>query len=155
MDTTIRSATPEDKKQIDALIKLIMGIDYENKFYDYILKDGIAINYVLCTNDNKIIGYVLAAYLQDNVNRFTGVIISIGVHEKYRRKGYGTKLLQTAEQDLIRYPIHCISLHTSKYNKPGYKFFCKHSYNRAKKVKNYYRKGVDAYLMKKIMSDHM
>ena len=145
----IRKAELTDNTKIDECNRKVLPENYEIEVYDNILKSSSTSCFV-ADNDNEIVGYILTTLQYDNKKNIIGHIISIGVIDEYRKHGLGSKLLAAAEDDLrSKYKIGYLSLHVRKRNKDAIIFYSKMGFMRAKKVKEYYGKNEDAFLMKK------
>lgn len=152
----IRKATLDDIDEIDKCNRLVLPENYDKKIYEQVFGyDGISSFVVTKEKTNKIIGYIISYVQQDNTKKTTipsleGHIMSIGILEDYRRKGYGKKLLECVENDLKkRFNIKYMTLHVRKTNKPAQYLYSKLYYNRHKKIKKYYDNNKDDFLMKK------
>ena len=146
----IRKALSSDIDAIDKCNRIVLPENYDRKTYESLFEFEGFVSFVV-EEDDKIVGYVMAFLDKDSKKKIIGHIMSIGILKDYRRRGYGRKLLELAENDLKeRFKIKCITLHVRKKNKAAYKLYCKMHYGRIKKVKDYYEDNEDAYLMKKV-----
>ena len=105
----------------------------------------------LAKMDNIPCGYILYgnSYTHE-LNASVCTIISIGILNKYRRKGIGSKLLKSALQILSNYDVY---LHVRVTNKSVQQFYVKEGFVIISRVPKYYnliKDGIeDAFLMKK------
>lgn len=80
-----------------------------------------------------------------------GHIITLDVLPEYRRARVGSKLLQAAEDRLGARGIRSISLEAAVENAPAVAFWCRHGYCEERILKDYYRNGLDAWSMTKLL----
>ena len=155
----LRQATTNDATKLDELNRKVLPENYPLDFWiDHIEASPVA-KYVIEEDENdtedtkdtkKIVAYVLAVLQYDNQKRIIGHIYSIGVEMECRKKGYGKMLLDAAEKYLRKIQdIHCITLNVRKTNVGAISFYQKLDYTRVKKVKEYYGKKQDGFLMRK------
>ena len=71
------------------------------------------------------------------------------VREAYRRSGYGTQLLQRAEEILVDYGVEVYDLQVDVTNRNAIRFYKKHGFEVVRTLPAYYANGNDAYLMVK------
>ena len=129
--------------------KSVLPVVYDFDFYRQIISiPNFILNVIQC--DNKIVGYILSNIKLDNKQQQIAHIMSIGVLESHRRKGYGKQLVMSIEGEAIKkgYKLKYVSLYVMKTNKKAQLFYSKLYFNRSKKLKNYYGKGKDGFLMK-------
>jgi ribosomal-protein-alanine N-acetyltransferase len=81
--------------------------------------------------------------------RRTATVITLDVREAYRRSGYGTQLLQRAEEILVDYGVELYDLQVDVTNRNAIQFYKKHAFEVVRTLRNYYANGNDAYLMVK------
>jgi [ribosomal protein S18]-alanine N-acetyltransferase len=138
-----------DESDLDDLYKLNQEIFKEEILYDkdYLsrfckLKQG----YIMRKNDKTLIGYAIFGMTYCESQRiFT--IVSIGVLNTYRGKGYGKMLLQTI---LDKYPTREISLHVRVTNKVAQKLYKSLGFEIKNIEEKYYHQlNDDAYHMVK------
>jgi len=136
----IREIKSEDLETI-----YIMGKEYEENFdllYDiksYLNND---IYILKCyEEDNKIKGFIIANKLYENVE-----ILLIYVDKKYRKCGIASSLLRDLEENTV----DNLWLEVSVENKPALALYKKNGFNIHFIRKKYY-KGIDAYVMKKVL----
>lgn len=79
-----------------------------------------------------------------------GWIASVGVHPDYRRKGYGTTLLQACERALDTSRVR-LSLRRS--NEGALRLYKQQGYREINRWPKYYRDGEDAIVMEKELRD--
>ena len=94
--------------------------------------------------NKKIIGiYVLQTIIDEaQINYFS-------VKQKYRRKGYGTKLMNYLINECRKLNIKKLFLEVSETNSIAENFYCKFNFLTTGRRKNYYKEGADAVLKEK------
>ena len=152
----IRKATVEDAEVMDKINRKVLPENYPLDFWiEYIGSPYSSTFIVEVKNENDesvAVGYILAGLEHNKQNRVIGHVYSIGILPEHRGKGYGRLLLENIETDLrMHYNIPAITLHVRKTNKGAIKFYNKSDYFRAKKIKEYYGKKTDGFLMKKTL----
>lgn len=134
-----------DLKDICPLNQIIFKdeIVYESEYIERFCK--LNQGFVLKTHDTKLpVGYVIYGMVQyEGARAFT--VISIGVLNKYRGKGYGKLLLNVVLDD---YPDRDIFLHVRASNKIARKMYESLGFVVNDLVKDYYYQlNDDAYHM--------
>ena len=94
--------------------------------------------------NKKIIGiYVLQTIIDEaQINYFS-------VKQKFRRKGYGTKLMNYLINECRKLNIKKLLLEVSETNSIAENFYCKFNFLTTGRRKNYYKEGADAVLKEK------
>ena len=94
--------------------------------------------------NKKIIGiYVLQTIIDEaQINYFS-------VKQKFRRKGYGTKLMNYLINECRKLNIKKLFLEVSETNSIAENFYCKFNFLTTGRRKNYYKEGADAVLKEK------
>ena len=155
MDIIIRKATVEDAEQMDKINRQILPENYELSFWIGVLSSPNTVAYVIeeTKDDTKsIVGYSVTALDYDNQRRIIEHVYSIAILQDYRQKGFGKQLFENTEKNLKeKWRIKKVTLHVRKNNKAAIKFYHKVGYGRLKKVKEYYGKKQDAYLMGRLL----
>lgn len=105
----------------------------------------------------KELGSSIQIFLRDNNNNIIGGIIGhvfggwiyialLWIDERYRNRGYGTKLLEMIENEAIK--KGCTSSHLDTYSFEARPFYEKHGYTLFATLKNY-PKNHSKYFLKK------
>ena len=101
-------------------------------------------------------GGVVAAFLiveVDQKNK-TGTVVTLDVRENYRRNGYGSRLLQRAEEIVTEHDAWQFRLQVDVNNAGAIAFYERHGFRPVRKLNHYYADGHDAWLMiKKLQPD--
>ena len=94
--------------------------------------------------NKKLIGiYVLQTIIDEaQINYFS-------VKQKFRRKGYGTKLMNYLINECRKLNIKKLFLEVSETNSIAENFYCKFNFLTTGRRKNYYKEGADAVLKEK------
>lgn len=95
--------------------------------------------------NGAIVGFLIAGHQ----SRGVGHIVTIDVVEPSRRRGVGSKLMEAAEQWAREQGMAFIHLETAVDNLPAQRFYVARGYRRARRIENYYRNGLAAWLMVK------
>jgi len=147
--TIIRHATSED-------FPVLLEIDtasfpeetaYNSKELSYFMNQTGAETIVLER------GGTVAAFLiveVDNRKR-TGTVVTLDVREDSRRLGYGSQLLQRAEEIVTEHDAWQFRLQVDVNNEGAIAFYEKHGFQRFRKLSRYYADGHDAWLMIKTL----
>lgn len=104
---------------------------YKEDIEKYIKISSLNRYFFIVTRDNKNIGF-----LNVEINNNIG-IFDIGLCHKYREKGYGKELLETAIKFLLEKSIENIQLIVIKKNKLAYNMYTKRGF-KEKEVLNYW-----------------
>jgi ribosomal-protein-alanine N-acetyltransferase len=100
--------------------------------------------FIIAENGNEIIGYTIG-----QVRNESAEIISLAVDPTWRRKGVGTILTNSLIDHFKEKRLKEIFLHVRTKNKEGISFYQKLGFKILKTIKNYYRNGDSAFLMRK------
>lgn len=100
--------------------------------------------------EGKVIGYVTAR-IEDFEGKRMGHIYSIAVKPEYRRRGVGSKLLKTLEENLRRKGVRVCYLETRVSNIAAINLYFKHGYRIFDILRCYYGDGEDAARFIKIL----
>lgn len=117
-------------------------MEIENRSFKQPYNSDIFLSYtgsplfLVALDGNRVLGYILGTR--------SGVIVSIAVDPKYRRKGLGKALLDAL---LDRIKIPRIKLTVRVGNRGAQRFYIKMGFKPRKKIPKYYENGEDAILM--------
>jgi ribosomal protein S18 acetylase RimI-like enzyme len=78
--------------------------------------------------------------------------VTLDVRENHRRNGYGSRLLNTAEDILLDYGVEAYDLQVDVSNRGAISFYKKHGFRTVRTLDHYYANGHDAFLMVKQLS---
>jgi ribosomal protein S18 acetylase RimI-like enzyme len=120
---------------------------YDSKELSYFMTHNGAETIVL-----ERAGMVEAFLIVDfDYRKRTATIVTLDVRGDCRRLGYGTKLLQRAEEIVIEHDIREFRLQVDVNNSGAIAFYGKHGFQTARKLNHYYPDGHDAWLMLKTL----
>ena len=121
------------------------GVAYNAAELSYFMnRDGAET--LVVEEGGKIVAFVIVE-VQSGRRRAT--IVTLDVRETHRRSGYGTQLLNRAEDMLVDYGVEIYDLQVDVTNKGAIDFYKKRGFKMVRTLKNYYANGNDAYLMMK------
>ncbi|MEM0049606.1 MAG: ribosomal protein S18-alanine N-acetyltransferase [Candidatus Bathyarchaeia archaeon] len=111
------------------------------RYLKLFLSDAAFITLVMVLED-RIIGYVTAR-IENFEGKCMGHIYSIAVKPEYRRRGIGSRLLESVEEILREKGAKVCYLETRKDNVAAINFYLKHEYRVFEVLVNYYGDGKD------------
>lgn len=100
-------------------------------------------NFLVAMLNNEVVGYIMFDKLYSS-----GIIVSIAVSQKFRRKGIGSLLLTKALGKLKELGAREVLLQVEVTNSSAISFYKKFGFNVEDLLPNYYGRGRDAYVMK-------
>ncbi|HEY2930896.1 MAG TPA: GNAT family N-acetyltransferase [Acidobacteriota bacterium] len=121
------------------------GIAYDHFVLDFFIRRILSVTLVLMV-DSDIAGFGIAAPERMR-GKITGHIITLDLLPQARGKGYGRRLLQELESQLKKLGATDYGLEVDVRNAPAIAFYKKMSYRPARKLRNYYGPGKDAWKM--------
>jgi ribosomal-protein-alanine N-acetyltransferase len=148
--TLIRHAVPADfgtLLEIDQA-SFAGGVAYDAAELSYFMNRNGAETLVL-EEDGRIVAFLI---LELHRTRRSGTIVTLDVCEGFRRMGYGTELLNRAEDILCEYGAEAYDLQVDVTNRGAITFYRKHGFRTVRTLRQYYSNGNDAYLMVKELS---
>lgn len=99
--------------------------------------------FLVATLNDEVIGYIMFDKLYNS-----GIIVSVAVSPKHRRKGIGSLLLSQALEKLKELKTKEVFLQVEVTNSPAINFYKKFGFEVEDVIPNYYGKERDAYLMR-------
>jgi [ribosomal protein S18]-alanine N-acetyltransferase len=96
----------------------------------------------------EIVGFVVA----ERQLRQVAHIITIDVIKAWRRRGVGAELMAKVENWACQRDLRMIYLETAEDNVPAQRFYQERGYKQLETLKDYYARGLDAWLMAKQLS---
>ena len=128
----IRKCRHDDIPSVMKIESLSFKYPYPSSiFYNYLNR-----NFYVAEEDGKVVGYAIG-----DARRH--LIVSIAVHPDYRRRGIGTKLMESILKNMHGYAI----LQVRASNNEAIKFYKKLGFIEKELLKGYYIDGEDAILM--------
>ena len=145
--TLIRHAVREDFETLLEIDEASFpgGVAYDADELSYFMtRDGAET--IVAEEDGEIVAFII---MEVHRTRRTATVVTLDVRETYRRSGFGTKLLQRAEEILADYGVELYDLQVDVTNRNAIRFYRKHGFDVVRTLPNYYANGHDAYLMVK------
>ena len=145
--TLIRHAVTAD---FDTLLQIDQASFAGNVAYNadelsyFMRRDGAET--LVLEEDDKIVAFLI---LEVQPTRRFGTIVTLDVRASHRRCGYGTRLLERAEEILSEYGVEAYDLQVDVTNRSAISFYNKHGFRTVRTLRQYYANGHDAYLMVK------
>lgn len=99
--------------------------------------------FLVAKTEGKVAGYAIG-----RVKNGSSEIISLAVHPYWRRKQVGAFLLKRLIDYFKKEGVKKILLHVRTKNKEASSFYNNFNFEIVKVIKNYYKNGDDAYLVK-------
>jgi ribosomal-protein-alanine N-acetyltransferase len=121
------------------------GVAYDAAELSYFMNRAGAETLVL-EEDGQIVAFLV---LEVHRTRRSGTIVTLDVREAYRRNGYGTQLINRAENILLQYGAELYDLQVDVKNRAAIRFYKKHGFQTVRTLSHYYANGNDAFLMVK------
>lgn len=98
-------------------------------------------------------GGTIAGFILTHSEEQQGQIITLDVLAAYRRAGVGTLLLREAESRMQDAGVRQVTLETATNNQAAVAFWQKHGYRTEAILKNYYLDKLDAFEMRKHLTE--
>jgi ribosomal-protein-alanine N-acetyltransferase len=141
----IRPMEINDLKKVLEIEKQSFSVPWiYDLFFSELTRNRYA-RYFVLEKDKEIIGYLGFWHKEASFH-----ITNIAITEKFRRKGYGRKLLNFIEKIATTYRIKKISLEVRRSNCIAQDMYRKYGYKVIRVLKNYYQEEKeDALVMEK------
>ncbi len=144
MGYEIRAVKIDDVKQVIDIEQSCFPIPWENEFFWRIaLFEGNAhfenseiFMDVLSEGNFKIIGYVVCIL---SMERKEGHLANIAIHPAYRRRGWGTKIMQHVLKRMKGNKLTFCKLEVRESNEPAKMFYKKLGFREVGRIKDYYK----------------
>ncbi len=104
----------------------------------------LAINpnrFIISEEKGQVCGYIIFAS-----HGRRGLIVSLAVSPRFRRRGHGRLLIQHALKEIQKY-VDLVELQVSTNNKTAVEFYEKQGFKQIAYIKEYYTDGEDALVM--------
>ena len=144
----IRLMEIDDLKKVLEIEKQSFSVPWNyDIFFSELTRNRYA-RYFVLEKDKEIIGYLGFWHKEASFH-----ITNIAITEKFRRKGYGKKLLNFIEKIATTYRIKKISLEVRRSNCIAQDMYRKYGYKVIRVLKNYYQEEKeDALVVEKKLS---
>ena len=144
----IRPMEIDDLKKVLEIEKKSFSIPWTYDLFFSELTRNIYARYFVFEKDKETIGYLGFWHRKASFH-----ITNIAITEKFRRKGYGRKLLKFIEKIAATHKIKKISLEVRRSNCIAQDMYKKYGYKVIRVLKNYYQEEKeDALVMEKKLS---
>ena len=147
--TIIRHATSADFPvllEIDAA-SFPVETAYDSKELSYFMNQTGADTIVL-ERGGRVAAFLIVEF---DHRKKTGTVVTLDVREECRRLGFGSQLLQRAEEIVTEQNAWQFRLQVDVNNAGAMEFYEKHGFERVRKLNRYYADGHDAWLMIKTL----
>ncbi|MEM2211112.1 MAG: ribosomal protein S18-alanine N-acetyltransferase [Nitrososphaerales archaeon] len=138
----VRRCKWEDLNRVLEIERTSFNQPYDRNVFIYYLMNESE-RFLVAEVNNFVVGYIISSILNN-----VGLIISLAVDNKWRRKGIGKKLLEVAFQQLSN-KVKRVELQVRVSNESALRFYLNFGFKIEKRIKEYYPDGEDAYLMAK------
>lgn len=146
---SFRQCKITDSNAMNKLNRIILPENYSINDWNYVLSRFSHLSFVAFCK-KELVGYCLCMQTAYDET----MIASIGVHDKYRRKGIAQKLLDLSIQASAKQPcIKSIKLNVRVGNKNAQRLYVKNSFIPKSREKNYYDNGEDAFVLQKKINE--
>jgi len=144
-DIVVRKATAADIGTIYRTDQLCFppGISFDEDSFFIYLNDPSSINLVAELEEEMAGFVILRRYSKSRAN-----LVTIDVTPRLQGCGIGTSLMDEAERMAKKSGIDMIVLQVAVDNERAMEFYTRRGYARARRLRNYYQNGVDAWEMR-------
>jgi ribosomal-protein-alanine N-acetyltransferase len=126
------------------------GIAYSKAELHYFLTHPNCSCWIAEQPENKLAGFVIIERVSLN-GRPAGHIVTLDVDPGERRRGLGTLLMQTAEEQMKQEGAELMSLEVAANNDPARRFYRGFGFVANGRIEKYYGGKVDAEVMEKVI----
>ncbi|MCX8171171.1 MAG: GNAT family N-acetyltransferase [Candidatus Bathyarchaeota archaeon] len=146
----IRRAEKSDLKTLyDIEVECFHEDAFPLHFMEQFIEDSKFITLVAIL-ENKIVGFITAS-IEIYKGERVGHVYSINVKPEYRRRGVGSHLLKSMEENLRRSGARACYLEARKDNVAAVNLYLKHKYVTVSILRNYYGAGRDGIRFMKVL----
>jgi len=139
----VREFKPQDLKRVMEIESMSFDEPYPPQLLRYLYDIGAG--FFVAQEDNMVVGYIIFWIRFEN----EGHIISLAVDKKYRRRKFGTRLVQAAIDIFERFGVDIVKLEVRAKNIGAIKFYKSLGFKEENRIPHYYENGDDAVVMKK------
>lgn len=141
--------THQDVTAVVALEKALYPVDpwSGGQFLDELRGVPQTRYYTVLEEEGEIVGYAGLMVVGEHAD-----IQTLSVAAAYQGKGFGQRLLTDLEQEALRRGATAIFLEVRFDNEPASALYLKNGYEELGRRDNYYAPGIDALVMRKVLS---
>jgi ribosomal-protein-alanine N-acetyltransferase len=145
----LRPYTKADLPALYALDQVCFppGIAYSRKELQFFLHHPRSLAFV-AEEAGHVAGFCICEPVRRS-GQILGHVITIDVSPEYRRRGMGTTLMSTMEQEMAARGAVAMLLEVAVDNEPAQTFYLRHGFQFARRLRGYYANGTDAFTMTK------
>ena len=146
-DVKIRGYKSTDLPRMQKLEQICFppGQAFDRQTLLHLINDFNSIVLCLICEPDELLGFLIFSEIGLDVWE----LMTIEIHPKARREGFGYKLLAEGMAMTEKREPRKILLHVSSINENAIKLYTKFGFNIVKSIRNYYNIGQSAYLMHK------
>ena len=147
----IREFAKDDIEDVMSINKSCLPENYPASFF-LGLHAHAPKTFLVCEVSGKIVGYIMCR-IERGISSFgrrpvkKGHIVSVAMIGSMRMKGYGTRIISKAIEEMIEYGASEFFLEVRKSNAAAIAVYEKLGFEAKRVLRGYYRDGEDAYLM--------
>lgn len=143
----VRSAKLEDLSRIVDIEGLCFPQEtaFPQGMFAYLIRYAKTL---VALEDGEIAGFIIG-FSSGRV----GIVYTLDVHPKYRKRGIGRMLIGALEEDLSASGARAVRLEAALDNPAALELYERAGYQKGELVKNYYGQGKHALRMWKILKD--
>lgn len=143
---SVRLFSPEDIARIDDLTRITLNESYPSSFF-LTIYDHWQEGFLLATDDNKIIGFILGVI--SGVRQARILMLTVG--ESYRRTGVAKMLLRALISSCMLSRLDSIILEVRNSNVAAVNLYTQMGFQIVNSLKSYYRDGEDGLRMSLVL----
>ncbi len=142
-------------KDLNRIYKIELECFGENAFTKNLLSYLLSADGTVCLVaevDDQVVGFIMGCLEFDG--EVKGHIFTLDVSEDYRRRGIASKLLGSIEKSFLDAGAGscCLEVHVKNY--AALNLYRRNGYSVEKIIRNYYGPGLDAYVMRKNLTEN-
>ena len=147
----IREFTKDDIEDVMSINKSCLPENYPASFF-LGLHAHAPKAFLVCEVSGNLVGYIMCR-IERGISSFgrkpvkKGHIVSVAMIGSMRMKGYGTRIISKAVEEMIEYGASEFFLEVRKSNAAAIAVYEKLGFEAKRVLRGYYRDGEDAYLM--------
>ncbi|UYP46131.1 Mycothiol acetyltransferase [Candidatus Lokiarchaeum ossiferum] len=114
---------------------------YDINTINRLIKDSILFLKMINPIDMSLVGFSICSNMmgEENVKETQAVeLITLAIHPKFQRQGFGNRLLQRTLVDLQRFNVQVVQLHVKVSNEKAINLYKKHGFKIVETIEEYY-----------------